>query len=75
MSILHSIVPYENIFQLHEYEINKREELEYKGMLVEVEYDAQDNIVLSRIINAPLNNYLNSKYSPGTVIGKRNTFI
>lgn len=73
MSILHSIVPDEQLL-LGEIKFNKREEIVYNDMLVEVEY-VEDNIVLSRIINAPLFNYLDSKFYPGKIIGKRHTYI
>lgn len=71
MSVLHSIVPLEHIY-INEQEINPRIEMVYQNMLIEVEYH-NDNIVLNRIINGPLDNYLNQHYTPGSVIGKRHS--
>lgn len=72
MSVLHSIVPLELVYD-QPLEMNVRDEIVYKNMLVEVEYD-QDNIVLSRIINGPLQNYLDDNYLPGKIIGKRHSY-
>ena len=73
MSLLHSIIPYETVFP-SQMELRKRDEIMYEGMLVEVELD-EDNIILSRLIHSPIENYLDPKYLPGTVIGKRHSFI
>lgn len=71
MSVVHSIVPLEHIY-LEEQTVNPRFEMMYHNMLVEVQYQ-DDNIVLNRIIDGPLDNYLNDKYYPGSIIGKRHS--
>jgi len=71
--IIHSIIPNEIIFAEQNTGITERQNIIYKGNILEVTCLEEDRYRIDRIISGSLNSYLDPDMQPGNIIRYKRT--